>query len=62
MKVQPLKPDRTRIRLEDDVIARAWVKQLGKSKEEIAAAISKVGDNAETVKKELGCLPDRNDS
>jgi hypothetical protein len=29
------------------------VKKLGKSKEEIATTITKVGDNAETVMKEL---------
>jgi hypothetical protein len=54
MKIRPLKPDRTKIDLTDDVLARGWAKKLGKSKEEIATAIAKVGDNAETVKKELG--------
>ena len=34
-------------------IAKLWVKKLGKSKEEIETAIAKVGDNAETVMKEL---------
>jgi hypothetical protein len=49
----PLKPDRSRIDLSDGGIAKQWVKKLGKSKEEIATAIAKVGDNAETVMKEL---------
>ncbi len=49
------KPDRSRIDLTDEGIARRWSKQFGKSVEEIAAAIEKVGDNAQTVKKELGC-------
>jgi hypothetical protein len=49
----PLKPDRSRINLSDEGIAKQWVKKLGKTKEEIAAAIAKVGDNAETVIKEL---------
>jgi hypothetical protein len=53
MKLTPNKPHRTAIDLTDAVAARAWVKRLGKSKEEIAAAIDRVGDNAETVKKEL---------
>jgi len=55
MKITPDKPDRARIDLTDEVTARAWVKKLGKSKEEIAAAIEKVGDTAAAVKKELGC-------
>jgi hypothetical protein len=42
--------------LSDDTVARGWKKKLGKSKEQIAAAIEKVGDNAETVKRELGCI------
>ena len=49
----PPKPDRSRIGLSNGGIARQWVKKLGKSKEEIATAIGKVGDNAETVMKEL---------
>ena len=53
MKIRSLKPDRAKIDLSDEVVARGWVKQLGKSKEEIAAAIEKVGNNAETVKREL---------
>jgi hypothetical protein len=51
--VHPPKPDRSRIDLSDEGIARQWVKKLGKTKEEIATAIAKVGDNAETVMKEL---------
>jgi len=52
------KPDRSRIDLTDDAIARQWVKKLGRSRDEIAAAIEKVGDNCETVRKELGVQPD----
>ena len=52
------KPDRSRIDLSDDAIARQWVKQLGHPREEIEAAIEKVGDNCETVKKELGVKGD----
>ena len=39
--------------LRQAAVARAWTKKLGKFKEEIAAVIAKVGDNAETVKREL---------
>jgi hypothetical protein len=53
-KVSRTKPDRSRIDLSDDGIARQWVKKLGKPREEIEAAIEKVGDNCETVRKELG--------
>jgi Protein of unknown function (DUF3606) len=55
-QIRPPKPDRSRIDLSDNEIAKHWVKKLGKSKEEIAAAISKVGHNAETVMKELRTL------
>ena len=55
MKINPIKPDRTKIDLSDDTIARVWVKKLKRSKEEILAAMEKVGDNADTVKKQLGC-------
>jgi hypothetical protein len=58
MKITPNKPDRARIDLTDDVAARAWAKKLGKSREEIAAAIEKVGDSVSAVKKELGCKAD----
>jgi hypothetical protein len=52
------KPDRSRIDLSDDAIARQWVKQLGHPREAIEAAMKKVGDNCETVKKELGVQAD----
>jgi hypothetical protein len=48
------KPDRNKIDLSDDAVARQWVKKLGHSREAIAAAILKVGANCETVRKELG--------
>ena len=52
------KPDRNKIDMSDDAVARQWVKKLGRSREDIAGAILKVGDNCETVKKELGVPPD----
>ena len=52
------KTDRNRIDLSDDGLARQWAKKLGRSRDEIAAAIAKVGDNCETVRKELGVQPD----
>jgi|EndMetStandDraft_5_1072996.scaffolds.fasta_scaffold3163629_1 uncharacterized protein DUF3606 len=54
MRINTIKPDRSKIDLSDEQIAHAWVKRLGRSKEEIAAAIAKVGDNADAVKKQLG--------
>jgi hypothetical protein len=53
MKVTPEKRTRGHIDLNDEVAMRGWVKKLGKSKEEIAAIIEKVGPNADTVKKEI---------
>ena len=52
--IRPIKPDRSRVALKDAESARQWSKQLKRSVEEIAAAIDKVGDNARSVKKELG--------
>jgi hypothetical protein len=43
-----------KIDLADPACARHWSKKLGKSKEEIAAVIEKVGDNCETVCREFG--------
>jgi hypothetical protein len=53
MKITPDRPDRGKIDLTDDVAARAWCKKLGKTREEIAAVIEKVGGDAHTVMKEL---------
>ena len=47
--------DRNKIDLLDDIVARHWAKKLGKTKEEVVAAIEKVGNNCVTVRKELGC-------
>ncbi len=55
--IRPVKPDRSRISLTDDDLARWWSRNLGRSREDIAAAIEKVGDNCETVRKELGLPP-----
>ncbi len=33
------KPDRNKIDLSDDAVARQWVKKLGRSREDIEAAI-----------------------
>ena len=52
------KPDRSRIDLADPGIARQWVKKLGRPREVIEAAIAKVGDNCESVRKELGVQTD----
>jgi Protein of unknown function (DUF3606) len=45
---------RNRVDISRKELARLWCKRLKKSKAEIEAAIAKVGDNAETVMKELG--------
>jgi hypothetical protein len=52
------KPDRNRIDLSDEAVAKRWAKKLGKSQDEIAAAIEKVGANCESVRKELGVQQD----
>jgi hypothetical protein len=47
------KVDRNRVGVSTPALARYWRKRFRKSKEEIEAAIAKVGGNAETVMKEL---------
>jgi hypothetical protein len=44
---------RNKIELSDDHVAKHWTEKFGKSREEIEAAIGKVGGNPNTVKKEL---------
>ena len=46
--------ERNRVDLSSKDLVRHWCKHLKKSSAEIEAAIAKVGDNAETVMKELG--------
>ena len=50
----PSKRDRSHVDLSINGVAKHWAKKLGRPKKEIAAAISKVGNNADTVMKELG--------
>ena len=48
------KPARNRVDISSEDMTRHWCKRLKKSRLQIEAAIAKVGDNAETVMKELG--------
>ena len=57
IKVNAPKPDRLHVSLDDDDMMKHWTKTFGRTREEIAAAINKVGTNIESVKRELG-LPD----
>ena len=56
MQINPVKPERGRIDLTTDALVRHWTKRLGASKDEIVAAIEKVGNNPETVRKELSAM------
>lgn len=47
------KPLRNRIDLSTKELARHWCKHFGVSQEELESAMAKVGDNVETVMKEL---------
>ena len=60
MKINPVKPDRSRIALTSDALIRHWTKELDARKEEIIAAIEKVGDNPDTVRKELAAMNPEN--
>jgi Protein of unknown function (DUF3606) len=42
-----------RVNVSDKTLARHWRKRFKKSKTEVEAAVAKVGDNPETVMKQL---------
>jgi Protein of unknown function (DUF3606) len=45
--------DRARISLSEDHEVRYWTKALGVTKEQLTAAVHKVGNSAEAVRREL---------
>lgn len=53
MLIVSAKRVRNRVDMSSKELARQWCKRLKKSRLEIEAAIAKVGDNAQTVIKEL---------
>src|SRR5688500_9228655 len=53
MDLQQIKPDRLHIDPNDKAAVNHLMRSLGKSREEVLAAIEKVGTNIETVRKEL---------
>jgi hypothetical protein len=48
-----IKLARNRVDISHNELARHWCKHFGVTKEKIEAAVAKVGDNPETVQKEL---------
>jgi hypothetical protein len=52
-----LAPDRSKINLEDPKELKYWKKALKVSKEEIMAAVQKVGSSAAAVRKQLNAAP-----
>jgi hypothetical protein len=53
MDLQQIKPDRLHIDPSDKAAVTHLMRSFGKSREEVLAAIKKVGSNIETVRKEL---------
>ena len=53
-----MKGARNRVDVSSKEMARFWCKRFNRSKLEIESAIAKVGDNAETVAKELATKRD----
>lgn len=53
IKINPLRHDRGKVELEDEAVARHWTDTFGATRDEILAAVEKVGNNPETVRKEL---------
>lgn len=60
MEISLQKPDRNNVTLCvcDEAAIKHWLKHLGKSHEEIAAAIEKVGPSCAAIRKELGLAAD----
>jgi len=54
LRTSVARKERNRVDLSCEDLARHWCKHFKKSRAEIEAAIAKVGDNAQTVMKELG--------
>ena len=52
-KRKPGRPDRNRINVNEDYELRDWSEKFGVSKEELAAAVKKVGPMARDVEVEL---------
>ena len=46
--------DRTRISMGEEHEVRYWTKALGVTREQLAAAVAKVGNSADAVRRELG--------
>jgi|tagenome__1003787_1003787.scaffolds.fasta_scaffold16382846_1 hypothetical protein len=47
-------PDRSRINVQEDYEVRYWSQKFGVSREQLRAAVQKVGTSAEAVRQELG--------
>jgi len=54
--IKRVQPDRSKINLHQSHELKCWSHALGVSKEEICAAIEKVGNSAVAVRKELGIM------
>jgi hypothetical protein len=54
MKVSLVKPDRRHIDLSDAAAAQRWTKKFGVTHEALAAAVERVGNNIESLRRELG--------
>jgi len=53
LKINPAKSDRGHVSLVDVALVRHWTRIFGRSREDIAAAIDKVGNNVDSVRHEL---------
>ena len=53
LDINPVKPDRSKVWLDDDALLRHWTKSFNATREQIEAAIEKVGADPNTVRKEL---------
>lgn len=60
VETKKLGPDRSKIDMHDPQKVKYWIKHLNTSMEDLEKAITKVGNSAAAVRKELGVSNDRN--
>jgi hypothetical protein len=54
---RPARPDRSKIDLTDEDMAKYWCKHFGIERRELEQLVEKTGNSAAAVRKELGARP-----
>jgi hypothetical protein len=54
---KPIKPDRSKINIDDEEEVKYWCRHLKITREELERVVEKMGNSAAAVRKELGLRP-----